>query len=276
MANTRYPLPITHYHSMFLFLSKLLPLFVYPLGLTCLLTIAALVLMWKRPRWAAVALSVALWVLLLGGNSGVSAVLARSLERQYLPRTEIPTTQAIVILGGATRSPEPPRPWVEVNEAGDRLLYGAKLYRQGKAPVVILSGGRLHWQGSGPSESEDMAALLEPMGVPASAILQDPTSLNTRENAVNVKRILEEKGIRQILLVTSALHMPRSVLIFKRLGIDPIPAPTDFLTDDLSETATGWQDVVLNLFPDAESLYLSSRTLKEYIGIFIYRLRGWA
>ncbi|HIK30550.1 MAG TPA: YdcF family protein [Oscillatoriales cyanobacterium M59_W2019_021] len=261
---------------MFLFLSKFLPLFVYPLGLTCLLTIAALVLMWKRPRWAAIALSVALTVLVLAGNGWVSSALARSLERQHLPAAEVPTAQAIVILGGATRSPEPPRPWVEVNEAGDRLLYGAKLYREGKAPVVILSGGRIDWQGPGPSESEDMAVLLEPMGVPASAILQDPTSLNTRENAVNVKRILEEKGIRQILLVTSAMHMPRSVLIFQRLGIDPIPAPTDFLTDDLGEIVTGWQDVVLNLVPDADSLYLSTRAMKEYIGIIIYRLRGWA
>ncbi|MGB3240414.1 MAG: YdcF family protein, partial [Geitlerinemataceae cyanobacterium] len=175
-----------------------------------------------------------------------------------------------------TRSPLPPRPWVEVNEAGDRLLYGAKLYRQRKAPVVIVSGGRLDWKRTGASESEDMAEILQTMGVPATAILQDPTSLNTRENAVNVKRILEEKGIRQILLVTSALHMPRSVLIFQRLGIDPIPAPTDFLTDEGSETSESWQDIVLGLFPDADRLYLSTRTLKEYIGIIVYRLRGWA
>lgn len=261
---------------MFLFLSKLLPLFIYPLGLSCLLMMATLVLMWKRPRWAAIAISFAFWVLVLGGNSWVSATLARSLEQQYVPTAELPNADAIVILGGATRSPEPPRTWVEVNEAGDRLLYGAKLYRQQKAPVVILSGGRLDWKRTGPSESEDMAEILQTMGVPATAIIQDPTSLNTRENAVNVKRILEEKGIRRILLVTSALHMPRSILIFQRLGIDPIPAPTDFLIDDRSETSGSWQDVILSLFPDAERLYLSSRTMKEYIGILIYRLRGWA
>lgn len=261
---------------MFLFLSKLLPLFIYPVGLSCIFIAITLVLMWKRPRWAAIALSVALWVLILGGNSWVSATLARSLEQQYRPLPNLPNAQAIVILGGATRSPDPPRPWVEVNEAGDRLLYGAKLYRQQKAPLVILSGGRLDWQRQGASESEDMAEILQTMGVPPQAILQDPTSLNTRENAVNVKQILEEKGIGQILLVTSALHMPRSMMIFQRLGIDPIPAPTDFLIDDRKTTAQSWQDVILNLFPDAEQLYITSRTMKEYVGILIYRLRGWA
>jgi uncharacterized SAM-binding protein YcdF (DUF218 family) len=261
---------------MFLFLSKLLPLFIYPLGLSCLLMMVTLVLMWKRPRLAAIVISVAFWVLVLGGNGWVSAILARSLEQQHVPTTELPKADAIVILGGATRSPLPPRQWVEINEAGDRLLYGAKLYRQEKAPIVIVSGGRLDWKGNGPSESEDMAELLQTMGVPTSVILQDPTSLNTRENAVNVKRILEEKGIQRILLVTSALHMPRSILIFQRLGINPIPAPTDFLIDDGGETSESWQDVILGLLPDADRLYLSTRTLKEYIGIMIYRLRGWA
>jgi uncharacterized SAM-binding protein YcdF (DUF218 family) len=212
----------------------------------------------------------------LGGNGWVAATLARSLEKQYIPTGSLPEAEAIVILGGATRSPEPPRSWVEVNEAGDRLLYGAKLYRERKAPIVILSGGRLDWRGLGSSESEDMAKILQTMGVPSDAILQDPTSLNTRENAVNVKRILEEKGIGRILLVTSAMHMPRSVLIFRRLGIDPIPAPTDFLIDDHSDRVKTWQDLVLSLLPDADRLYLSTRTMKEYIGIAIYRLRGWA
>lgn len=261
---------------MFLFLSKLLPLFIYPVGLSCIFIAVTLVLMWKRPRWAAIALSVALWVLILGGNNWVSATLVQSLERQYRPIPNLPNTQAIVILGGATRAPDPPRPWVEVNEAGDRLLYGAKLYRQQKAPLVILSGGRLDWQRQGSSESEDMAVLLQTMGVPARAIFQDPTSLNTRENAVNVKQILDEKKIQQILLVTSALHMPRSMMIFQRLGIDAIPAPTDFLIDDRGSISESWQDVILNLFPNAESLYLSSRALKEYVGILIYSLRGWA
>lgn len=63
---------------MFLYLSKLLPLFFYPLGLACVLLVVALVTLWKRPRWAAVAITLALIYLLVGGNSWTAEYLARS------------------------------------------------------------------------------------------------------------------------------------------------------------------------------------------------------
>lgn len=263
---------------MFLFLSKLLPVFLYPLGLSCLLMVGALVVLWRRPRWAAGAVALALTVLLLGSNGWVSLALVRSLEWQNLPEGELPQAEAIVVLGGGIKSQLPPRPWVDVTEAGDRILYGAKLHRQGKAPFLILSGGRIDWKDGGPPESQDMATLARAMGVPASAILQDPTSLNTYENAVNVGKLLDSQGIRRrVLLVTSAIHMPRSLLIFKRQKIEAIPAPTDFLVSeqDVRELSSSWQAVVLNLLPDAERLEQATKALKEYIGIAVYRLKGW-
>jgi uncharacterized SAM-binding protein YcdF (DUF218 family) len=262
---------------MFLFLSKLLPLFVYPLGLACLLLIVALFTLWKRPRWSALCIGLALVLLLVGGNGWVAMQITHSLERQYVPDAELPKAEAIVVLGGAIRPQFPPRPWVEVTEAGDRPLYAAQLYRQGKAPLVILSGGRISWQGGGPPESADMAKVVEAMGVPATAILQDPTSLNTHENAVNVKKILTERNIKQVLLVTSATHMPRSMQIFKKQGINVIAAPTDFLVAQQEQqdarNTTQWR--TLAAIPEAENLAQLTRALKEYIGIFIYRLRGW-
>ncbi len=263
--------------AMFLFLSKLLPLFLYPLGLACLLLILALVVIWQRPRLAVIPILLGL-VLLLGGSNGwVSSWLVRSLEFQHLPAAEVPRAEAIVVLGGATKPQSPPRPWVEVSEEGDRVLYAARLYREGKAPLMILSGGRIDWRGGGPSESADMAELVQGMGVPESAILQDPTSRNTRENAVNVKQIMESKGIRRVLLVTSAMHMPRSLMIFKKLGIDAIAAPTDFLSSqqDTSELTSSAEAVILNLLPDADRLLRTTRAIKEYVGIGVYWLRGW-
>ncbi|OLP17539.1 hypothetical protein BST81_14485 [Leptolyngbya sp. 'hensonii'] len=262
---------------MFLFLSKLLPLFLYPLGLTCLLMVVALVLIWKRPRLAAGVIALGLGVLLLSSSSWVSGQLLKSLEWQSLPTT-LPQADAIVVLGGCTRPPLQPRPGVDVTDAGDRVIYGAQLYRQGKAPYLVLSGGRIDWRQGGPPESSDMADLSQQLGVPATAILQDPTSFNTHENAVNVKKILQEKGLQRVLLVTTATHMPRSRLIFKHEGIDAIPAPTDFIMtyQPASETSEGsWQSVILDLIPDAERLGFTTRALKEYLGIAIYRLRGW-
>lgn len=240
--------------------------------------VVALVTFWKRPRWAAIAIALALTILLLASNTWLSQWLVRSLEWQTLPPAEIPSAAAIVVLGGGVKPAKSPRPWVELGEAGDRILYGCHLYQQGKAPLLILSGGRVEWKGGGPPESADMAAIAQAMGVPASAILQDPDSLNTYQNAVNVRKILETRGITgPVLLVTSALHTPRSRLIFQHQGIQVIPTPTDFSVtqQDLEESQGSWQAILLNLMPDSYQLHQSGKALKEYIGLAVYRLRGW-
>ena len=262
---------------MFLFLSKLLPIFFYPLGLACLLLLLALLLLWKRPRWAAGSIVLALVLLLLGGNEWVSARVVRSLEWQHLPPSPVPQAEAIVVLGGAIQPPNSPRPWIDLTEAGDRVLHGAQLYLAGKAPLLILSGGRITWNEGGPSESADMAELAMAMGVPQSAILEDPTSLNTYENAVNTRAILEAQGINRVLLVTSAMHMPRSLKIFQKQGIEAIPAPTDFqiTVDTLQVAQTTWQGRLLSVLPQAEPLYFLTKAIKEYVGTGVYRLRGW-
>jgi uncharacterized SAM-binding protein YcdF (DUF218 family) len=262
---------------MFLFLSKLLPLFLYPLGLVCLLMAVALIMWWRRSRWVPLPVALALLVLLLAGNSWVANSLVQSLEWQQLPPKSLPTADAIVILGGATRPAFPPRPGVDLSDRGDRIFYGAQLYREGKAPLVIPSGGRISWRGGGPSESADMAEILNVLGVPPTAIVQDPTSLNTHQNAVNVQRIMQERGLRRILLVTSAMHMPRSLRIFQHLGIDAIPAPTDFLVtqQELEESNSSPQATILSLVPDTDRLDLTTQALKEYLGMVVYRLRGW-
>ncbi len=262
---------------MFLFLSKLLPLFIYPLGLACLLILAALVNLWKRPRQAALSLVLALTVLLAGSNGWLSNQLVQSLEWQHLPIANLPNADAIVVLGGSVKPQIAPRPSVDLAESGDRVLYGAQLYREGKAPLVIMSGGRIDWKGGGPPEAGDMAEVAKTLGVPASAILQEPKSLNTYENAVEVKKMLQSRGIRRVLLVTSAMHMPRSLAIFQKQGIDAIPAPTDFLVtnQEIQEVDSSPQAIILNVLPDSDRLQQTTRAIKEYVGLVIYRLKGW-
>lgn len=264
---------------MFLFLSKLLPLFIYPLGLSCVLLILALIVLWRSRRWAAGLIGFALTLLLVGSNPWIAIHLMQSLEWQYRPTMEeLPTAAAIVVLGGGIKPQIPPRPWLDFTDAGDRILHGIELYKRGKAPYLILSGGRVDWKGGGPPESSDMAIIAEGAGVPASAILQDPDSHNTYENAVKVRQILEQKGIQgSVLLVTSALHTPRSLLVFHRQNIDAIPAPTDFqiTENELAELKDSPQGVILNLLPDTAKLLWLTQALKEYIGIVIYWLKGW-
>ncbi|MDY6783553.1 MAG: YdcF family protein [Cyanobacteriota bacterium] len=261
---------------MFVFLSKLLPIFVYPLGLTCVLLAIALILLWFRPRWTAFPVAIALLVLLLSSNGWTTNALVRSLETQNLPPASLPQADAIVLLGGSLRPISPPRTTVEVSEQGDRVLYAAYLYKQKKAPYIIASGGRVQWRGGGPSEALDMADLLTEIGVPRDAILLEPDSLNTYQNAVNTRKILQQRDFKRILLVTSALHMPRSLAIFKKQGINAIPAPTDFLVTKLllDETSSG-EGFLLNLLPEVDRTQRFTKALKEYIGFVIYRLKGW-
>lgn len=261
---------------MFLFLSKLLPLFLYPLGLSCLLMVVALFSFWKRPRLAATAISLSLLVLWLGSSPLIANGLVQSLEFQNIPAGELPQVEAIVVLGGATKPALPPRPGVDLSEAGDRVLYAAQLYREGKAPQIILSGGRIRWLGTGTPEPVDMATVIQTLGVPATAILQDSRSRNTYENALNVKQILDRQEIQApVLLVTSALHMPRSLLIFKHLGISAIAAPTDFRVTYADQQPASLLALLIDLLPEANGLQQTSSALKEYIGLAVYRLRGW-
>jgi len=262
---------------MFVFLSKLLPLLVYPLGLTCLLLLVAIVLMGKRPGWARGITTVAFMVLFLSSNQWVAVRAVQSLEWQYRPLQPIPQADVIVVLGGSTYSATAPRPWVEVNEAGDRVLYGVRLYQQGKAPLLLFSGGRIDWRNGGPPEAADMAEIAIAMGVPREDILQEPDSLNTYQNAVNVRQMLRQQQLDRVLLVTSASHMPRASAIFRKLGIAVMPAPTDYWVSEatLAEGSSTWQGRLIGTLPSAEAVFRVTRVLKEYVGFVIYRLRGW-
>ncbi|NJL00655.1 MAG: YdcF family protein [Spirulinaceae cyanobacterium RM2_2_10] len=240
------------------------------------MAIATLILWWLKSRWTPVPVAIALAVLLIASSNAFNAALIRTLEWQHVPDDELPNAEAIVLLGGCTKSQKPPRPMVDITEGGDRIFYAAQLYRDGKAPLVIAAGGRVGWRGSGSPEAADMAKLLEFLSVPHDAILLELNSLNTRENAVNVKRLLDQRGLKRVLLVTSAMHMPRALRIFQRLGIKAIPAPTDFLTTADTETDDdSIQAILLALLPDASRLATTTSALKEYIGMIIYRLRGW-
>ena len=261
----------------FLFLSKLLPLFIYPLGLSCILLLVAFFMALRRSRLATIPIALSFLILAIAGNPRFSDALIKSLEWQNTATQNLPTADAIVVLGGATRGVSPPRVMPDLNEHGDRIIYAAKLYKEGKAPLIVLSGGRIKWFGKEDSEAIDMAKILELMGVPPEAIIKEGKSLNTHENAVFTKKILEEKGIKKVLLVTSAFHTPRSLKIFARQGIDVIPAPTDFMISEQDTIRHDYstESQILSYIPSARSIHFTTQMIKEYIGTFIYRLRGW-
>jgi uncharacterized SAM-binding protein YcdF (DUF218 family) len=262
---------------MFVFLSKFLPLFFYPLGLVCILLIFALLLR-KKDRTRNILIAVSIGILWLSGTSLVSNNLARSLEWRYFPPKEVPRADVIVVLGGGTDANVYPRSGVEINGAGDRVLYAARVYKEGKATHILLSGGEITWMNvTSSTPAGEMAEILQSLGVPEEALWLENKSLNTRENAVFSKIILDEKGIKKILLVTSAMHMPRAVALFQKLGVEVIPLPVDYSVTqaDVSFSAQDWLGQVFGLLPSTGNLSATTGALKEYFGIFTYWLRGW-
>jgi uncharacterized SAM-binding protein YcdF (DUF218 family) len=155
-------------------------------------------------------------------------------------------------------------------DPSDRLLVAFRLYRAGKAPLVFCTGGRNPLGGKGRTpESLWMARLLEEWNVPSTAIQIEGGSINTHENAILSFRMLAPHGIRKILLVTSAMHMPRAAGAFRKAGFEIIAVPADF--------HSGWGDGYLmeKWLPRAKNLVDSDAALYEWLGIAIYRLRGW-
>jgi uncharacterized SAM-binding protein YcdF (DUF218 family) len=263
--------------NMFVLLSKFLPLFFYPLGLVCILLVAALFLR-KKERTRNTLIAVSIGILWLSGTALVSNNLARSLEWRYLPPKEIPSADVIVVLGGGTDASVYPRSGVEINGAGDRVLYAARIYKEGKAANLLLSGGEITWMNATSSTpADEMAEILQSVGIPKEALWLEDKSQNTYENAIFSKIILDAKGIKKILLITSATHMPRAVALFQKLGLEVVPLPVDYSVTlaDISWNEQDWLGQVLGLLPSTGNLSATTNALKEYFGIFTYWLRGW-
>jgi muramoyltetrapeptide carboxypeptidase len=254
-------------------LTKVLPLFVYPLGAAILAGIVALALMRTRFRRAASALlALALVGLWVAATPLFADWLTARLEAEHppVPVAEAPGADAIVLLGGIVAQPLPPRLTPDLGDAADRILQAMRLHRAGKAPVIVVSGGYLPWEAGVAPEAELIADLLVELGVPRAALVLETASRNTRENAVNTAEVFRAQGWRTGLLVTSAEHMPRALAAFRAAGLDMTPAPADMrATYPLYES-------VLDLLPDATALARTTAALKELLGLFVYRWRGWA
>ncbi len=279
---------------MFIYLSKLLPPLVYPMGLVCLLILAGLFTQ-RRVRLQRVLLLSGLLILWLSGTRLLSDPLTYWLEKQYptppeLQRSRLeaapggrlaqPVAPVIVVLGGGSGPANPPRQIPEIGDsATNRLMYAAYLYKHGAAEHILLSCGIIEWMGDQGSPTDDMRFILNALGVPDSAIWIEDQSRNTYENAVYSQKILAEKGISEVLLVTSGFHMPRSVALFKKVGLTVIPAPSDItITDNdmASLVSLNPATQLLNIAPltlGNTSCY--PRPLKEIAGdAWVYRLRG--
>ena len=261
-------------------LSKLLPPLLMPLGLALVLQLAGL--MARRRPWGPWLMGGGMALLGLASMPLVSRQLIWGLEEkaERLSPKPIPRADVVLVLGGGLSPALPPRRGVEVGEAGDRLLTGVDLLKEGKARWLLLSGGKVTFAAADPAppEARSAAALARHLGVPPARIVLSETARNTAEEARALQRLAARRGWQAVLLVTSATHMPRSYATFSRLtDLRVIPVACDFQLPARNHygkaTATS---TLLGLLPNASALAGTSQALREHIGLLAYRWRGWS
>ena len=257
---------------MFVLLSKILSPLVYPLGQSLILWVASAVLYWRgQKRWSLRCGVAGAGIVLFFSQPLVGEWLLETLEDDFeaAPVESYPAVDAIVVLGGITAPPIPPRVSVDVQDGFDRLLHGVRLLKAERASVLVLSGGVISFLvGSDVAEAERLKALALEFGISDESLLLESESLNTHENAVFTVQLLRQRDLERIILVTSAFHMSRAVAVFKAEGLEVIAAPTDIRSVPRPMS-------VRRLMPDAEALRLSTIAVKEYVGWAVYWLRGW-
>ena len=251
-------------------LSSYLTGLIVPLNLCVVLVVTGTVvalMRWRRTGLVLVVTGLG-WVL-AWSLPATTLWLGGGLEQRYpyLPAAQVQTADAIVVLGGNTANNR--ANWFEPydkNTATARIDRAAELYHAGRAPLIVLSGGALE---GNVSEAQGMAHSLRQMGVPESALVLENASRNTYENAALTQDTLAERHIGTVLLVTSALHMPRAMAAFDKQGVPAIAAPG-------KPQIFPPRDRPLHIWlPDYRTLDASRSIIKEYAGLLVYWLRGW-
>jgi uncharacterized SAM-binding protein YcdF (DUF218 family) len=239
------------------FLAEFIPILLSPL--VFLGALIAFSLLFKKRIIGLVALA-ALWVLSLGV---VSQPITRALEGDYRLASvqSAPTASAIVVLGGMTSLVESQDGFVrEWEEGADRFWAGVELFKAGKAPQLIFTGGRMPWSPVKETEGEWLAIQATRIGIPADRIQVSGEARNTAQEAKAVAALLKT---RDILLVTSSFHMPRAKKIFEDAGfkVNTFSVDTRLRADPIR-----WSDFL----PSAQALRRNSEAIREWIGRAFY------
>lgn len=245
-----------------------------PLVIALALWAVALWLGWRGRRRSGAVLGLAgfigLWVV---ATPWMAHHLAQGLEQRFpaIPVARAPVADAILVLGGALGGASPPvRPSFDLGSAADRIWHAAALFRAGKAQWVLVAGGNQSGQSGLQLEAEAIREMLLTLGVPDSAIRMEGVSRNTIENAQESRALVKAVGAKRVILVTSAMHMPRALANVEKAlrneGVAVLPSSTD--VEGLPDTL----HPVGRWLPDAFALALSTRALKEYLAL----LPGWA
>ncbi|OGS12758.1 MAG: hypothetical protein A2234_05585 [Elusimicrobia bacterium RIFOXYA2_FULL_58_8] len=243
-------------------LKKIIAAFILPPGIFIVAAAGIAYYLRRRCRPAAVAcaaLAAGMWLV---SATVFSDALLRPLEYAY-STPMAPAGDVIVVLGGGVydaggvfSSAEKLQP-----ASLERASSAALLQRRTGLPVII-SGGAVF---SGISDADAAGDYLVELGIPEKLVIRETAARDTHENAVFTGSICAQRGYKRVILLTSAVHMPRAVYSFRNAGF------TDIVPFPVSRTAAnGGRRFFRDFLPGNSGA--SARALNEYIGLLFYRL----
>ncbi len=256
------------------FLKKLVSSFLLPLPAVLVLVATGVGLLWftKRQRAGKVLVTIALGLLVLSSYGAVPSAFVGALEDDHkalYPRESLEsstiaagrTPKWVVVLGSGHGGDDKIPPSGRMDCAAlSRLVEGIRIHRELPGTKLLLSGG----VGRAPKHGQVLGAAAEALGVSPENIVIDTSAWDTEQEAHNLTpRIARD----DFVLVTSAFHMPRAVMLFRGRGADPIPAPTNHLA--LEASGVGLHD----FFPQAGNIVRMHVATHEYLGMVWSKVR---
>lgn len=244
--------------------------FISPFTVCFGFILSGLILLWLTSKQKLGKYLVTTGCILLIIFSFFSSVILFKLERNYLSidsaeqQLDYTGIKYVVVLGGAQIS-DPTIPITSQFHptALVRLIEGIRLYRKIPDAKLILSGGSSRTEPT--TNAELMQELALSLGVKNEDIILESKSNNTYEEAMFIQNLI---GKEKFILVTSAAHMPRAMKLFKKVGMNPMPAPTNYLLK------RGQKGIEYCFFPNARCLQQSETAYYEYLGLFKEKLAG--
>jgi uncharacterized SAM-binding protein YcdF (DUF218 family) len=251
---------------MFFILSKLLTFLISPLVWVVALLLFAVFS--KFPHRKGKSLRWALFLTLLFTNSFLFDECSRLWEVPATPYKDLKTYEAGIVLGGMSVY-DPSLDRAQFFRGVDRLIQAVELYKNGVIKKIIFTGGSGRLLHPEMKEGNYINRYLLYMGVPESDFTIEAESKNTYENAVFTKQSLNENSKNDFLLITSSMHMRRSLGCFNKAGLNVQPYSTDryagprkFEFDHL-------------FIPEPSVLYDWTKLLHEMVGYITYKIAGY-
>jgi uncharacterized SAM-binding protein YcdF (DUF218 family) len=250
-------------------LKKIISQFLMPETFCIFIILVGLIFLWckRKQKIGKILVTLGTLLLLLFSYSFIANYISATLEKQYpsLPQNADPKLQNIkyvVVLGGGVKVDKSQPVSSQIGETTlVRLVEGIRLLHLYPNTKLILSGGKTF---NSESEAAVMKSVAIILGVSDSKIIEDNISLDTQMQANNLKNIIHEN---KFFLVTSAVHMPRSMILFRNEGMNPIPAPTAYYSRELRNSPFLY-------FPSPSSITQCSAVFHEYLGLIWYKINN--